>query len=242
MFSGSSQGQGAALVYLEDFNEGTGGWYSDRHYALPVWDGVAYCYGPWFLDANHAPPGAGYLHLVMWLYTDGRWYQDSTASQRLPYTYNSFVDKGYPTRLTNARMTVRIRGTVDSGGAQLLLLVQAKTDKTTVNMVLHRQPFQVTKEWSEQTVVLAPESKQWTCLGSRHDLTHEYGCDTIEEVLEDVNVDLIFVWFPLDVVPLSQDVVAPHITRAGQDYAVDRNRLPKGLIMFDYVKIEFPDN
>jgi hypothetical protein len=38
--------------YVENFDSGPGGWYADRYFALPVWDGVAY-YGPWWVDANH---------------------------------------------------------------------------------------------------------------------------------------------------------------------------------------------
>jgi hypothetical protein len=136
-------------------------------------------------------------------------------------------------------MTVRLRGELQARGAELLLLAQSETDKTTANMVLTGQPFRVTREWSEQTVTLAPDPGQWTCLGSRHDLTELYGCDDIEKVLEDVNIDLIFVLFPLEVVPLSDGVTDLHTPRAGADYAVDRDRLPKGLIMFDWVKIEY---
>src|SRR6188768_4142229 len=62
-------------AYLETFDHGPGGWYADRRYALRVWDGVAYCYSPWWVDANHAPPGAGYLHLVLWMHTDKRNYE-----------------------------------------------------------------------------------------------------------------------------------------------------------------------
>ncbi len=240
VLTGCDPGQvGNPRVYFEDFNHGNGGWYADRHYALPVWDGVAYCHGPWFLDSNHAPPGAGYLHLVMWLYTDGRWYEHPTAASRLPYTNNSFVEQGYSTRLANARMTVRLRGELQARGAELLLLAQSETDKTTANMVLTGQPFRVTREWSEQTVTLAPDPGQWTCLGSRHDRTGLYGCDEIGKVLEDVNIDLIFVLFPLEIVPLSDEVTDLHAQRAGMDYPVDQDRLPKGLIMFDWVKIEY---
>jgi len=32
--------------YVEMFDHGPGGWYADRYYTLPVWDGVAYCLSP----------------------------------------------------------------------------------------------------------------------------------------------------------------------------------------------------
>jgi hypothetical protein len=58
-----------ARVYQETFDSDAGGWVADLSSRLPVWDGVAYCHGPWSIDANHAPPGAGYLHLLMYLRT-----------------------------------------------------------------------------------------------------------------------------------------------------------------------------
>src|SRR5207249_1822978 len=56
-------------VYFEAFDEGPGGWVANRHEPLPVWDGVAYCFGPWYLDSHHAYPGKGCLHMLMWLLT-----------------------------------------------------------------------------------------------------------------------------------------------------------------------------
>jgi len=115
----------AKKVYEETFDDGPGGWYADRHFALPVWDGVAYCHSPWWLDANHAPPGAGYLHILLWLYTDQSHYQNPGESlKRLPYIGNRFADENYSRDLTNARVTVRVRGKVDLKGAEVLLLVQ----------------------------------------------------------------------------------------------------------------------
>ena len=56
-------------VYNEEFTDGPGGWIADVRSPLPIWDGVAHCYSPWTVDANHAPPGAGYLHLLMFIYS-----------------------------------------------------------------------------------------------------------------------------------------------------------------------------
>jgi hypothetical protein len=68
-----------------------------------------------------------------------------------------------------------------------------------------------------------------------------YGCDDVAKVLANVNIDIIFLLFPLKVVPASGSVAAKdvHLLRAGKDYAVDQQCLPKGLIMFDTVKIEY---
>jgi len=108
--------------------------------------------------------------------------------------------------------------------------------------VLSGQPFKLTKDWSEQTVILKPDPKEWTCLGSRHDMKDEYGCDDIATVLKDVNLDIIFVLFPVKAVPASPQITGAAIDRlrAVKDYPVLQDALPKGLIMFDTIKIEYP--
>jgi hypothetical protein len=236
--------------YVETFDKGPGGWVANRNDPLPVWDGIAYCFGPWFVDPNHAPPGAGYLHLLMFLHT-------SAEGVRKEHGGNRFVSEGHSTNLTNAKLTVRLRGLFDLPpnpgstvrrrpgeapmglqGSKLVLLAQAKTPKTTANMVLTGQPFKVTRDWSEQTITLAPDPAQWTCLGARRDAPH-YGCDDIATVLKDVNVDLILILFPLKIVPIGH-VADLHATRAGEAYPVEQQQLPKGLLMVDSVRIDYP--
>lgn len=242
-------------VYAETFDDGPGGWIADLRSPLPVWDGVAYCFSPWSVDANHAPPGAGYLHLLMYLLTHRRMLGSVDARE---HGVNRFVEGGYSRDLTNARLSVRLRGTMDLagplcnnhrpvpqpglGGARLLLLAQAKVEgppRTTANFVLTAQPFEVTPEWSVQTVRLVPDPQEWTCLGARHDMTDVYGYGDVAELLRDVDVDLIFVLFPLQVVPVGA-VGDIHRQWAAKDYRVDMQYLPKGLVMFDTVQIEYP--
>lgn len=241
-------------TYTETFDDGPGGWVADLRSPLPVWDGVAYCYSPWSVDANHAPPGAGYLHLLMYLLTHTKSLSYLDAKQ---HGVNRFVENGYSTDLTNAKVTVRLRGTMDIagplcndhtpapqpglGGVQLLLLVQSKVNGppgTTAPFILTGQPFNITPDWSVQTVQLVPDSKQWTCLGARHDLTGVYVYGDIAEALQDVNVDIIFILFPLTIVPIGE-VKNIHRQWAAKDYKVDMQYLPKGLVMFDTVQIEY---
>jgi hypothetical protein len=172
---------------------------------------------------------------------------------------NRFVEQRHGTNLTNAKITVRLRGAMtlagplcnnhtpppqaDAGGAQLLLLVQSQIEgppRTRPNFMLTGQPFEITPDWSEQTVQLAPEENQWTCLGARHDLTDAYGYGDIAEVLQDVNVDIVFVLFPLKIVPIGE-VADIHHAWAAKEYKVDMQYLPKGLVMFDTVQIEYAD-
>ena len=101
------------------------------------------------------------------------------------------------------------------------------------------QPFQVTPEWSEQTATLEPDPQQWLCLGSRHDLTHQYGYGHIADVLSNVDIDIILVLYALDVAPAEPIEGDPHILRAGKDYTVEPARLAQGYVMLDRVRIEF---
>ena len=50
-------------TYVTTFDDGPGGWVG-RKVALEVADGIAISRSPWWVDANHAPPGGGYLHLL----------------------------------------------------------------------------------------------------------------------------------------------------------------------------------
>jgi hypothetical protein len=227
--------------YVETFDDGPGGWVANRYHRLTIFDGAAQLFGPWYLDSHHAPPGAGYLHMLMYLHTDQKRTNEKIGGP------NRFTRGNRSRDLRNARFTLRLRGDIDLQGSQMVLLAQSQTSKTTANFVLTGQPFQIAPEWREQTIVLTPDPAQWTCLGARESKKHQYGCDDIETVLKDVNVDLILVLFPLNVVPV-KPVAEPHKLRAGQDYPdepsyeVWQKHLPKGLIQVDTVKIEYPQS
>lgn len=245
---------GSRTPYVETFDNGPGGWVANRHEPLPIWDGAAHCFSPWYVDANHAPPGAGYLHMLMWIPTKAAHVTELGGANR-------FVLEDKSRDLTNARLTARIRGdlTLEADrvhpfyqpewpreGAppmpRLCLLVQTEgsdNPRPFPNIILTGQPFRVTREWTEQTVTLTPDPAQWTQCGVRHDLTDRYGPGDIPAMLKDVSVDLIFVLFPLNVVPVGS-VDDPHRGWADRDYRVDPRHLPRGLVMFDTVRIDYP--
>ena len=245
--------------YVETFDDGGGGWFawipapempspSDESTIAPrVRDGALISQSPWFVDSNHAPPGAGYLHLLAFLLTKA----ENIPPKAWP---NRFVEGGYSRDLRNTQMTVRLRGEVEMRGANLVLLAQAAVPGTTANLVLTGQPLTVTQDWSEQTIVLRPDPTDWTCLGARHDLQGYYGCAEPEDVLRDVNVDLILVLFPLEIVP-TQPVEDIHVGRAhyrvtqaalrdgrpaDPGYEVDWSYLPSGRIELDTIRIDYP--
>lgn len=237
-------GVGNSTTYIETFNGGTGGWLAfvdNRLARLEMRDGAVVSRSPWWVDYNHAPPGTGYLHLLFALYTSAEYWKPEWNELSGP---NRFINQNKSRCLTNARVTLRLRGEVNLRGSQMMLLVQSRLSHVFVCFVLTGQPFEITKDWSEQTVTLKPDPGEWVCLGTRHDKGFRYGWGELGDVLRDVNGDIIFVLFPLKIVPLEQagdlHVSDLHIPRADLDYKVDRSYLPEGEVWFDTVKIEYP--
>jgi hypothetical protein len=229
-------------TYLETFDHDRGGWMAWLGQNQPAFpeqrDGMLISHSPWGIDSNHAPPGGGYLHLLFILFTAP---QPTPGPLYAPLMGgNRFIEGGYSTDLRNARLTVRLKGEVNLKGAQLVLLCQARVGKLASNYVLVGQPFAITPDWSEQTVMLVPDPEQWLCLGARHDLLNVYGCDEIEAVLRDVNIDIIFVLHPLNILPMEAEEHGAHYRRPEVHYAVDRTLLPTGYVMLDEVRIEYP--
>jgi len=227
-------------IYRETFDDGSGGWFGWINNAsgpkqLEIKDSYAVSRSPWWIDYNHAPPGAGYLHLLYMLMTTGK----AGEHQREMAGDNRFVNGKYPTDFTNARVTLRLKGELEAKGAKLVLLCQAIQKGLCSGWLLMNQPFEVTREWSEQTVTVAPDPKQWKCLKSRHDRADFYGEIDLATILRDVNVDILFVLHPLDIVPMGPISGDPHKLRPEKDYPVWRSRLPEGYVMLDEVRIEF---
>lgn len=152
---------------------------------------------------------------------------------------NGFIQGGFPRDFTDAKITLRIKGELESRGAQLLFLAQSSKDGLTSGWLLTGQPVEVTPDWSEQTIIATTDRSQWKCLGARYDRQDYYGEIELSTVLRDVNCDILFVLFGLDVVPMGPLEGDPHILRPEKDYPVWRSRLPEGYVMLDEVRIEF---
>ena len=227
---------GCQRQYVEDFNTGPGGWSAWRRHGenvpLRLRDGVAYFSSPWGVDSNHAPPGAGYLSLLAFLYTvGGRGPADAGP--------NRFVEGGFSRDLTNATLTLRLCGDVRLRGADLTVLIQAHVDSVSANFILVGQSFPITSDWREATVTLEPDPSQWLCIGSRHDMRHHYGYGDVVTALRDVDIDLILVLYPLTIVPAEpRDDL--HRLRPDHDYAIDRRYLPEGEIALDAIALRYP--
>jgi len=226
-------------IYEESFDQGPGGWFGwvsnhDGPKALEWKPGALTSRSPWWIDYNHAPPGAGYLHMLYVLLTSGATYGEV---YRDIAGRNAFMEEGHSTDFRDAEITVRLKGELETRGAQLVLLVQGTVDGLTSGWLLTGDPLQVTPEFSEQTIVATTDESKWVCLGSRHDRTRTYGTLPLKQILADVNADIMFVLFPLTVEPMGPVEGDPHILRAGRDYPVWRSRLPEGYVVLDEVRI-----
>ena len=229
--------------YSETFDNGPGGWFGvisnqQPFTSLEIQDGAVVSHSPWWVDYNHAPPGGGYLHLVMGLMTSETaktFKQGEEVGGE-----NQFAKASFPTDFTNAKLTVGVKGQLDLRGAKLCLLIQGTVGEICSGWVLTGQPIKVNKDWSEQTITAVCDPNQWTPLDSRHDRTETYGRIELETILNDVNTNIYLVMFPLNVVPEGPIQGDPHRLRAGYDYPTDKSKLPQGHIIIDSVKIEFP--
>ncbi len=232
----------ARRTYIEKFENGPAGWLGwDRTGAtrLEIQDGVAVSRSPWWVDYNHAPPGGGYLHILFCLMTASA--GANRPEVRAVAEENRYVAQGFCADMTDARLTLCLKGTVTRRQEVLVLLVQGKVEGKMINSVLSAQPLEITPEFTEQTVHLVPDEGQWTCLGSRHDRTATYDAAPIAPLLRNVDADIILVLWPLEIVPATplppEDV---HRLRAGRDYELDPAFLPDGVVMLEEVRLAFP--
>ena len=231
-------------TYIENFDKGSGGWFdviSNREPVsqLEIQNGIVVSRSPWWVDYNHAPPGGGYLHLIMGLMTSET---DRTFKQvERVVGENGFTQGDFPTDFVDAKLTVRLKGKLDLRGAQLCLLIQGTVEGICSGWALTGQPIKIAEDWSETTITAVFDIRQWTSLGSRHDRTETYGEIPLDTILANVNTNIYLVLFPLNVLPQNSIQGDPHTLRAGLDYAVDRSKLPEGNVMIDRIKITFSE-
>ncbi|MCM8822235.1 MAG: hypothetical protein NC831_05410 [Candidatus Omnitrophica bacterium] len=227
------------IIYTETFDDGPGGWLGwDKNgaFRLEIKDSSIISESPWWIDCNHCFPGAGFLHILFALHTSHKNINPEPLIRVADR--NRFVDGNFPTDFTGAKITLKIKGEVDLKGSNLYLLVQGNTGKIWVNQIFTGYPIKITKDWSIQSFTLIPDQKFWTQLGSREDRKNTYGEGPIEKLLANVNGDIIFVLFPLNVAPVDKNV-DPYKGWAERDYEVDREKLPSGYVMLDEAEIEF---
>lgn len=228
-------------TYVETFDDGPGGWFGwidNAHGAKPLEkaDGCVISRSPWWIDYNHAPPGAGYMNLLFMILTTGV----PGEHHREISGQNRFVKGGFGTDFTNAELTLRLKGELRTRETQMYLLCQGVQNGICTGWLLTDQPINVSSEWTEQKVIAVPDESAWTCLGSRHDRTESYGRAPLKTVLSDVNTNILLVLYPLKISPMGPINGDPHLLRPERDYPVWRSELPEGYVMLDEVRIQFP--
>jgi hypothetical protein len=227
--------------YRESFDDGPGGWfgwYDNARGPKPL-ERAPSCVisrSPWWIDYNHAPPGAGYMHLLYMLFTSG----SPGEHHREVSGENRFVQGRFGTDFSNATVTLRLRGELIAHATRLYLLCQGVHHGICTGWLLTGQPIEVTPAWTEQRLSLVPDESAWTCLGSRHDRTDYYGSAPLQTVLRDTNADILLVLFPLEIAPMGPLNGDPHRLRPERDYPVWRSRLPEGYVALDEIQIDFP--
>lgn len=227
--------------YIETFDQGPGGWIRvvdnvSPPAALPVKDGALWSYGPWWVDYNHAPPGAGYLQLLMCLNTKGPFGE----TLKEVGGENRFVAGGFPRDLTNATITARLKGELEDAGTKICVLIQGAQDGMVTGWIYTAKTMSVTPDYSEQSVKLAPEESQWTCLGARRGREDFYGRTPLNRILSDVNVNLYLLLFPVTPKPMGPIAGDPHQLRAGKDYPVWPSSIAQGYVAVDMIRIDWP--
>jgi len=229
------------LTYIETFDESCGGWIGSNGNSIgnsPLIRraGALHTHSPWWVDYNHAPPGLGYLHILFTLHTKGPFGEHLKEVGGV----NRFVDEGFPRDFRGATIRARMKGEIELRGSRLHLLVQSKIEDVTASWLLMSSTFEVTPDWTEQSVILEDNETAWSWLGVRHDRKDFYGIKPLGHVLADVNTNILLVLFPLDVVPMGPLCGDPHQLRAGKDYPLWTSRLPEGYVDLDEVRIHFP--
>lgn len=237
----AKQESGSGRRYIETFEEGPGGWIGwTSNFVGPralEWSpGSITSRSPWWIDYNHAPPGAGYLHFVAGLSTFG---PQSAEPRRERGGHNHFVAGNYPTDFTGAAVTVRSHGELHLRGAELVVLLQGNVEGICTGWICTGQPIRVEEEGATTTVDLVPDPAQWTPLGVRHDRTDTYGVKPLDRLLAGVDASIILILFPLDVAPMGPIDGDPHRLRPQEDYPVWHGRLPEGYIVIEEIAIQF---
>ena len=226
--------------YVETFDNDPGGWYAYINNAkgpkmLEHRPGTVTSRSPWWIDYNHAPPGAGYIHMLFCAETAG----PISEHYREVGGQNRFISQGCGTNFVNAKFSVCLKGELEQQGANLVLLLQSKVGPIITPWALTSQPFAVTRDWSEQTITCVPDADQWTCLMSRHDRQDFYGYADLAEALGNVNTNMMLILLPLTVEPMGPIDGDMHQLRPEKDYPVWRSRLPEGYVTLDTVEIDF---
>ena len=227
-------------IYHETFDNGPGGWFRvvdnvQPVAALPIREGAIWSWGPWWIDYNHAPPGAGYLQLLICLATRGPFGEHQLEVGGA----NRFVEAQFPLDFRGASLTVRLKGELEPAHTPVCVLVQGSHNGKVSGWVLTGRPLTVSHDFTDQMVELTPDQSLWTCLGVRRGREEMYGFVPLDTILGNVNVNLYLVVFPVHPLPMGPLSGDPHQLRAGRDYPLWPSSIAQGYVAVDTIQVEF---
>jgi hypothetical protein len=204
---------GPNVLYRHDFSGGSGGWLTvaldvapDQlpEGALSCWnEGLRKnCYvpvgtsngqmmlkSPWYLDPNHAPPGAGYLALLTWVYLRGYAGADTEHLTEIDL------------RDLTLRASMKSEGLDVKAGALYFWFQMLGPDGRYVNYAYTARSVNALlreDRFTELRLRLRPDPASWTCLGASQARAEYYGCLPLDQAMSHVNADFGFIILPVD--------------------------------------------
>lgn len=151
----------------------------------PIIGGECVLSSPWWLDPNHAPPGAGYLNLLLYNYID-----------------TIFPGNKAGIDLTGKTLYLELRSkSLELKQSKLLFWFQTKASNGKhINFAFTAAPIILDQNRTIVKLKLTNKPADWTCLGSSIDRANTYDCVSIAEAITNVNLD-----FGLVILPTSDD-------------------------------------
>jgi hypothetical protein len=207
------------VLYRHDFSNGPGGWHTvmlDVDPARPPANALACfseeiktnCYvpvntvdghmlleSPWFHDPNHAPPGAGYLSLLTFVYLRGFGGADTAHLPELDL------------RNLLLRVSMKSEHLDVKEGSLYFWFQMLAPDGRWVNYAYTARPINVAlrdEQFVEIRLRLSSDPASWTCLGASAVRADFYGCIPLVEAISHVNADFGFVILPVNEIPLEE--------------------------------------
>ncbi len=148
---------------------------------ITISNGEAILQSPWWLDSNHAQPGAGYLNLLFYNYVD-----------------TIFSGRRKSINLDNRTLHIELRSKkLNLKNSKLLFWFQTKaSDGKYINFVFTKEQISLDENMKIIELKFTSKPSDWTCLGSNANNSGIYSCIPLKDAISDVNIDFGLIIFP----------------------------------------------
>jgi len=207
------------VLYQHDFSNGSGGWHTvvldvdpaqppadslacftegvktNCYVPVPTIDGHMVLQSPWFHDPNHAPPGAGYLSLLTFVYLRGFAGADTAQLPEIDL------------RGLMLRASMKTEHLDVKEGSLYFWFQMLAPDGRWVNYAYTGRSISSLlrdEKFTEVRLRFTPDPASWTCLGASDVRSDFYGCIPLEDAMSHVNGDFGFVILPVNENPLAE--------------------------------------